>query len=572
MLVQLEVKNFALIESIAVELEWGLNVITGETGAGKSLFVDAAQVALGGRASHDFIRSGSDRSEVRALFVLNHRRLPEALAEKLALDEENTVLIERELRREGANRARINGRLASVNTIDEFASYMVELHGQHEQHRLLRADQQRALLDALGGETLEEERRQVADQYAAWRAVQEELTALLGDDAERARRLDFLRYQVQEIEAAELSPEEERELRERRKILGNLDQLREGLAEGMNLLSEGDPMHPALIEQMGQLVTMLGRLSEIDQTLEPAFSTSDGLQQQLQDLGRDLREHLDQLPFDPNELETIQERLQGIADLKRKYGATIADVLAYGDQARAEIERIESSEKRIEELKAKQEELEGQLANAAVVLSERRQETAQWLEVALIEALSDLQMEETQFEVAFEWPDDKHGIRIGDRRVRCSPHGADEVGFLISPNPGEPLMPLGKVASGGELARIMLALKNIAADADDTPTLIFDEIDAGVGGKAGQAVARKLASLARTHQVLCVTHLPQIAALADNHYHLRKRRVEGRTVTELLQLSGDDRVDELARMLGGDADATGREHARRLLAGGVNPS
>jgi len=568
LLAHLQVKNFALIEDIEVELSDGLNVITGETGAGKSLFVDAMQVALGGRGSTEFVRTGAEEATVWALFDLPDSLHAQQILDDLGIEApEATVLIEREIRRSGANRARINGRLASVATIAAFSKSMVELHGQHEQRGLISPNRQREILDSMGGPSLAAGLQAVESAVRRLRSIYERQREILGDSRERARRLDLLRYQRDEIDGAALDPHEEDELLDRRNVMANVQALRTGIGEAVTVLSEGDAGRVPMLEELGHLSASLGRLADMDPALGATQEVIHSAQLELEEAARALRRYLDCLDFDPQDRERVEQRLQLLTELKRKYGSSIQEVIAYGQEVVAEIARIESSEEEAERLGEEQLQAEREVAEAANALGAMRREAAESLRAGVESELADLHMENTRFAVHFERHEDPEGVPLGDGRFRVGLRGAEDVEFMISPNPGEPLMPLRRVASGGELARISLALESAAAAIESPPTLIFDEIDAGVGGRAGSAVARKLAGLARCHQVLCVTHLPQIASYADVHFYLAKHSSDERTVSTLTRLSAEQRVDEVARMLAGDIDREAAiAHARKMIA------
>ncbi len=568
MLGHLQVKNFALIEDMEIELSPGLNVITGETGAGKSLFVDAVQVALGARASTDYIRSGAEEASVWALFVLPDDDLALPM-EELGIDApEGTVLVQRDLRRHGANKARINGRLASVATVADFSRSMVELHGQHEQRGLLEPNTQRDILDAVGGHPLLQRRAEVGGLVERLREVTREQDDLLGDERERARRLDLLMYQLNEIGEADLDPAEEEDLLRRREVMAHTEDLRRISGDAVDRLSEGDPSRPAILFELGAISENLERMAGLDGDLEPIARGIQSGYLEIEEAVSSLRRYLEDLHFDEDEQRRIEERLELISGLKRKYGGSVDEVLEYGREVSSEIERIESSEEEASRLAKLREDLEVSLGDAALDLGRMRCEAAKRLKERVESELAGLHMEDTHFEARLSQREDPAGIGVGDKTVRISYTGAEEVEFLIAPNPGEPPMPLRRIASGGELARISLALESAAAAVQSPPTLIFDEIDAGVGGRAGTAVARKLAHLATTHQVLCVTHLPQIAAMADSHFHLAKETHEDRTISSAKLLDSEERVEEIARMLAGDIDRTAAlEHARSMLAG-----
>ncbi len=564
---RLAVEQFAIIDALEAELHPGLNVITGETGAGKSLFVDAVEIALGGRASAEYVRAGSDSAVVQALFFADDEEWDE-LECRLGVraDDEGEILIERELRPGGRNIARINGRLVSVASIRSFAESVVDLHGQHEQQGLTTSSQQRDMLDALAGEELQRERAEVARLVGELQEVREKLKRYLGDEKERARELDLLYYQQREIDEADLEVGEEEELRRRQNVLGNVEFLREGVGETVSGLMDGGPGTPPLVDLLGERASTLRKMAEVDEDLASSASRMEAAQYDVQELARELRQYSERLDYDPAELRRVEERLDLISRLKAKYGSSVQEIIAYRDDVASKIRDIENSAEKVEELGNREQEILETLGSAAERLSAMRSDAAQEVRRRVERELEDLLMQDTQFDVVLDRVPDESGVAIDGENYRCSEDGVDRVQFMISPTPGEPLRPLHRIASGGEMARVMLALKNILADADRTPVLIFDEIDAGIGGKAGRAVARKLASLARSHQILCVTHLPQIACMADAHLLLRKETKDGRTVSHLSRLGGEDRLQELGRMLGGGAAGRAeREHASRLL-------
>ncbi len=564
----LAVRDFALIEELEAELHPGLNVITGETGAGKSLFVDAVEITLGGRASSEYIRTGTPTAYVQALFFARAGSPPEGLFEETGthVGEDGEILLERELRRDGQNRARVNGRLTSVNAIRKLAGAMVDLHGQHQQQGLMNGAQQLEVLDALGGEEVQSLRREVSRLHGELGEVRIQLRKYLGDEKERARELDLLRYQLEEIDAAELDPQEEEELGRTRKILGNLEVLRSGIAEVLGVLMDGAPGRPPAVDAFGELSGSLGRLAEIDDNLRVHADSMEAMQYEVQETARALRRYADGLQYDSSELRRVEDRLDAISRLKRKYGNTVGEVLQYREQMARRLQDIENSRERVEALRQREATVLSSVAGSAVRLSKLRRQTAERIREQVEDELADLSMADTEFDIVFNRQPDEGGVEVEGERVRCSETGIDRIEFMISPNPGEPLRPLRRIASGGELARIMLALRTILAGADSTPVLIFDEIDAGIGGEAGQAVAEKLAVLAGSHQILCVTHLPQIAAMADMHLRLHKETRQQRTISELVQVSGGERLAELARMLGGGvSEEAALEHAQRLL-------
>ena len=566
MLTELHVQNFAIIDDLHLTFHPGFNVLTGETGAGKSIIIDAIELLLGGKASQDMVRAGASIARIEGFFELNpdHANQIRAWLQAHDLeDEEGVVILAREVRRHGRSVARINGRAVAQALLAELGEMLVDIHGQGQHLSLLNPRTHIHLLDAYAG--LLQARRQVANLVRELRSVRAELTRLRTSAREIARRVDLLTYQVEEIEAAGLVPGEEEALEAELRRLANAEELISEAAALNALLAEGDGESMAALDLMGEAMTRLEKLARLDPAqaplLEMAIQVFDGLQ----DLVREIGDYGAGLEFDPARLAEVEERLALIHRLKRKYGDTIDEILAFGQQARAELEALLDSETRTEELEAREEALLHAIGEQAHALSQARQAAAKELAQAVERELADLRMEGTRFQVELRQQPDESGCWVGQQRFAFDATGIDQVQFLVSANPGEPLRPLAKVASGGEAARLMLALKHVLARADATPTLIFDEIDQGIGGRVGAVVGQKMWELARTHQVLCVTHLPQIAAFADQHLQVTKQQREDRTVSQLQRLEGEARVRELAAMLGADSQA-GRQSAEELLA------
>jgi len=572
MLTEIHIRNFAIIEDLTLRFGEGLNVLTGETGAGKSIIIDAVSLLLGGRASTDVIRAGTDRAEVEGHFHLGARATDIApLLEAEGLEDEGDLLIlAREVRQNGRNICRVNGRAVTLSLLSEIGQQLVDIHGQSEHLSLLRVREHVELLDRYAG--LEAERAEMARLVHALRQVRGELADLRRDERELARRIDLLTYQVQEIADARLEPGEEEALEAERRRLANAEQITLLAAEITQALEDGTDEQMSAVDLLGQAVQSLTRLARIDPDVEGTRRQIEELSYQLSDVARDLRRYREGIEFNPARLAEVEERLDLIYNLKRKYGDSIEEVLAFGERAQAELNSITHAGERIAELEAEEERLLCAIGEVGQRLSTARREAGERLAQAVERELGDLRMERARFSVDLQWQDDPEGAYVGDRRLAFDATGLDRVEFLISANPGEPLRPLARVASGGETARLMLALKAVLSRADETPTLIFDEIDVGIGGRVGAIVGRKLWGLtapgvggSRAHQVLCVTHLPQLAAYGDTHYHVIKT-VEGeRTLTHVRQLVGDERVKELAAMLGAPT-AAGQESAAAMLA------
>ena len=551
MISRLCIRDFAVIDELDVEFSSGLNLLTGETGAGKSIIVDAISIALGERAGTETVRSGRDRATVEA--VLEVGDSPEALR---VLDdaglspEDGLIIVSREVLKTGKSQCRINGRPAPVSLLKEITDRLVDTHGQHEHQFLLRADRHLEVLDAWCGHEILSLRNKVADGFAELRRLKSELHQLQNDERDRARNIDLYQFQIQEIANARLTPGEEEELTADRTRLANAEKLHAGASSAFELLGEGDR---SSLDMLGDAVMALQGLAEVDSQLQPTIESLQAALYQIQDAARDLRAYRDGIQFNPERLEEINERLDLIRTLKKKYGETIEEIIAYGSDLEGKLELLAHSEERTGELQAEIESLQAQVMADAEKLSALRQKGGSAFTKSVEKELTSLGMPSAVLQLA------------------CNRHdldstGIDSIEFLISANPGEPPRPLAKIASGGEISRIMLAIKSVMAAADSMPTLIFDEIDVGVGGRTAAVIGDKLNSLAKTSQVLCVTHLPQIACNPGRHFAIEKRMLDGRTVVRVRKLSDEERVAELARMLGGaDPSATAIQHAREML-------
>jgi DNA repair protein RecN (Recombination protein N) len=565
MLQELRIRNFAIIDEVVLQFGTGLYVLTGETGAGKSIIVDAIEMLLGGRADSNVIRAGEETASVEGIFSLEEGTLADlrALLEPEGLWEEGNVLtLAREMRREGRNIVRINGRAVNLAILRDVGQLLVDVHGQSEHLSLLRTREHLRLLDRFAG--LEEKRREFSEKVAELRTVREELEQIRAGEREAARRIDMLTYQIGEIEAARLQPEEEGALLEERTRLGNAEQLATLADQAVEALdSEEEEQRPAS-DSLGEAARTLAALAKIDPSQEPSRETAQGVLDQAAELSRALRTYRESIEFNPKRLEQVEERVELLRTLKRKYGDTLAAVAAHAVNARQELEGIAHADERRAELEGREREMLAELGRAGAELSESRTRAAETLARGIETELADLRMEGAKFSVDRRWEESPDGAIIGEKRIAFDSTGLDRVEFLVAPNPGEGLKPLTKVASGGETSRLMLALKSVLAKADRTPTLIFDEIDQGIGGRVGMVVGRKLWRLTPRHQVFCVTHLPQLAAYGDRHYKVEKIVLGKRTQTLVKLLHARDRVAELAVMLGTLSETT-RESAEEIL-------
>ena len=532
MLRLLHIENIAVIEQAEIVFEDGFNVMTGETGAGKSIVIDAISAILGERAYRDMIRTGTSRAAVRAIFD----RVPELpwFAENgVPYDAETDI--RRELTADGKNLCRVNGTAVTVGVLKKLGVQLINIHGQHDSAALFDEAQHLTVLDSFAED--EAERAAYAERYEAVRALRREIDRLSMDESEKLRRMESLQYQIDELTKAHLRPGEEEELEARRKLMQNAEKLSDGLHEASACL-DGDSQTDGAATLLGQAERALARLARIDDQLAPLQETVADLMYRVRDCAEQVAEQVDALSFSEAELDDVEQRLDILHRLHRKYGPTCEEMLVYLEKAKNELDEIEFSSDRVEQLKKKLRAAEQTAQEAALVLRERRKRAGEQLSARICSELAELDMKKVEFSCVFT-------------ETELTPLGADAVAFYMTANAGEALKPLSKVASGGELARIMLALKNVLAERDHVPTLIFDEVDTGVSGRAAQRGAEKLLAVSRTKQVLCVTHLPQLAALADTHFRIAKREADGRTYTSVTPLDFEGRRQELARIIGG---------------------
>ena len=551
MLRELRLKNFAVVESVDVSFAPGLNVLTGETGAGKSILIDAIVLVRGGRAQSDVIRAEAETATVEAVFAVEGVAAARAVLDDagLAADDNGEVVVRRELARSGRHRAFVNDSPVTVALLERLGDVLLEVHGQHEHQRLLEPARQLELLDRFAD--AEDAVARVSALHAKYRAAQEEAERTRSADRDRAQREDLLRFQVSELDAARLRPGEEEELRAEARRLQHAERFLGGLAEAADLLQDA-PQSAG--ERLARTLKILHDLGRLDPAFAAPAEALEGARVQIDEALAAIRHLRDGVGAEPGRLDAVHERLDALARLKRKYGDSEAAMLEFRAEAARELERLE----RHDELMAAHErvlgELSSELGAAAATLSERRRAAATKLAGQVQKALRALGMERAEFEVALE------------RLPEPGPRGIDRAELRLSTNPGEEIKPLARVASGGELSRTMLALKSVLARADRMPILIFDEVDAGIGGRVASVVAQTLAAAADGRQVLCVTHLAPIAAVADQHLHVTKSVRAGRTRVAVAPLGADERVEEVARMLGGATTTTAaRQHARDLL-------
>ncbi|MFL5624457.1 MAG: DNA repair protein RecN [Ktedonobacteraceae bacterium] len=621
MLLELTIKDFAIIDALHLRLNRLFNVFTGETGAGKSIIIDAVNALLGGKIGAEFVRAGCERATVEGVFsigalppITEHWQamneaptngangatmfdafdaaeaqrvqrlqndagsadasvaLAALLSEYDIVPEDGQLILSRDIFRSGRTVARINGRALSQQVLQHVASWLVDIHGQSEHMSLLRPEQHVNFLDRYA--ELLPLRAQLATKVTEWRAARKTLQELQRDERDQVRRAEFLRFEIEEIENAKLQPNEIEELEQERKVLSNAERLRElctmvyGSIKGADIGS--DDFKPAL-DQLRIAQRSLTELVRLDKSLqEYADSLAEALYR-LEDVAASISSYETDIEDDPRRLADIEERLDLITKLKRKYGATIEEILKRAVEDQAELDKITNRDEIIANLQRQDVQSRQEIGHIAQQLSTRRREAAAHLAAAMEEQLNDLNMKRARFQVEIEQMPDEQGVPASldgqaEQYYACDLTGIDRVQFLIAPNPGEPFKPLTKIASGGETSRLMLALKTILSAADATPTLIFDEIDAGISGRSGQVVGEKLWMLTQNHQVICVTHLPQIAAFADTHYNVNKQIFDNRTMTIVNELRPEQRVREIAHIMGGNVSEFSLKSAEEMLA------
>ena len=554
MLKTLTVWNFALLEHVEINFDAGLNILTGETGAGKSILIDALGAVLGHRLSADAIRTGCDWLRVEAIFdISGEKRLHGLLAEQAIDDEDDTLIVTRQIATKGKNVILVNGCHVTLGVLRAIGEFLVDIHGQHENLALTRADNQFALLDGSDG-AIPELRAAYAEAYRAWRDAAKALEETKASANVSADRMDMLKWQAQEIGEANLRPHEDEELETEINRLSNAERITENLSEADALLSGGGDSE-GILSEVGALQRRLEALRQFDKVFDDAAPMLEDAVCQLKEISYTVQNYRDSMDFDPERLDALQSRMDAIDKLERKYGASIEAVLAYREKIEKEIESAENFDERVAALEKKCAETEAEAKRRAALLTGRRNEAAKALSAAIVGQLSALGM-----------PDAKLSVSLSPSEL--SSRGADEIELLFSANAGETEKPLSKVASGGELSRIALAIKAVAAAGDSVAqSMVFDEIDTGIGGRTAQMVAERIALVAARKQVLCITHLPQIACMADVHYYLEKSARDGKTSTDVRALPPKERAKEIARMASGaDATAASLTNAKEMIA------
>jgi len=539
MLSFLRIQNVALIHMLEISFGGRLNILSGETGAGKSIIIDSINFVLGERMGKNFIRSGETMAEVEALITIGDTSVAAALrALGVSMEEDDALLLYRSVTDSGRSTCRVNGRVVTIGMLKEISALLIDIHGQHEHQSLLNPARHIELLDRFCGDALEDLKATAVDRFRAYREVVKQIKAITTDAADREAKLEMYAFQVKEIEAAKLKSNEEESLDARRRFLNASERLTDAAGDTLSALY-GHEDGASALDLLGAALGPSAMLAEIDETQREFADAIRDMHARLDDLLRDFRRYCDNLESDPKELDRVEARLDTIYKLKKKYGASVVEVLAQAAQAREKLEAIENSDEALAELAEDKVRLEKELVRLSAQMSAVRKTAAQNIEREIETVLRDLGMKSAAFSILIE------------RKKELSPSGFDKIEFLIAPNAGEPMKGLSQIASGGEMSRVMLALKTALADYDHIETFIFDEIDTGVSGRTAQQVAEKLAAIGRKHQVLCITHLPQIAAMGDNHYLIEKQATGNRTITSMHELDELAIIHELARLTSG---------------------
>lgn len=557
MLTQLDIQNIALIDRLNLEISQGLNVLTGETGAGKSILIDSINAVLGERVSKDLIRSGREKAIIEAVFQYENTQIDKVLEEAGIDSEDGNIILSREISLSGKNTCRINGRLVNVSMLKQIGELLLDIHGQHDNQSLLKTETHIDLLDAFGGSTIEKYKTEYMELFSQYKSIKSKLQSLAGDKGEMARRMDMLNFQIEEIENARLKKGEDDSLFAKRHILANSERIMNSIVKAYELLNEGTNTGKSALYNSNKALQELTAVLKYDPELGSISERLESVIYQLEDICEELRSKRESAEFSPDELMSIDERLDIITRLKRKYGTTIEEVLDFLSKSRQQYQELLQSESLIEELNKQLTELTKKLFESAEKLHSEREKAALILEKNITAELENLEMKNCSFKV---------NMTFNNVDRSFSKNGLNTAEFLISSNAGEPLKPLSKIASGGEMSRIMLAIKTILANVDAIPTLIFDEIDTGISGKAAQKVGEKLSYISKTHQVLCVTHLSQLACMADNHLYIEKSSDGGNTYTTVKALDHKGRVQEIARIIGGtDITPLALKHSEELI-------
>lgn len=553
MLCQLSIENIALIDKLSLELKDGLNILSGETGAGKSIIIDSLNFVLGERADKSLIRFGTDKASVEAVFEDYDTPAVDAYLEDLGIEREDVLVLRRKMSVDGKNECRINGRISTLSTLKGLTELLVDIHGQHEHQSLLKSANHVTLLDKLGEKKIATLKEDVENDYKQYTSLKREF-ARFGNSDERERKLDILNFQIGEIEKADVKDGEEDELLTARKRIRNMEKIISALEGAKNLLDGYDSQ--SVSASIKNSVALLNTISSYDESIEPIADRLDSFKVEITDISETLSDMLQKLDFDSRSADKIEERLEVVRNILRKYGGSFESLQRFYEEAVNEAQMLSNATERVEELEKEIEKAAKDLLVSAKKLSEERRKVADKFEKDITKELCDLGMGGSTFKVDIQKSEDVDDI---------SANGMDSVEFMISPNVGEPLKPLAKIISGGEMSRFMLAFKNILAGVDDIGTMVFDEIDTGISGNISQVVSEKMCNISRARQVIAVTHMPSLAAMADNHYLISKSTQNGKTLTHVDLLQDD--TDEVARLIGGnDYSIYAVPHAKEMKA------
>lgn len=541
MLLELNISNFIIIEKMKITLDKGFNIITGETGSGKSIVIDALNMLLGGRASKDYIRTGCHKAFIEGLFYIEKLENFKSILDEYGIEfeEDNMLLISREIFSSGKSISRINGRVVTLNMLNKLTKKLVDLHGQHEHQSLLSAENHIELLDSLGKEKIKNLVICMKKEYDKLKELKNRLKRIGIDEMEKERKIDLLKFQLNEIDSAELKSNEEEKIIKELSLLSNAEELINTVNSIIQCINTSDYYKTSLLDQINSISKNLTKVAKYNNKFKEYNDIIETIYYQLKDISTELRLYQETIEYDPEKIRLLEERLELINNLKRKYGNTIREILNYRDKIANELESILNNEKEIENIKKEIHSVEEKLNLICEKLSNERKFIGKQIEAEITKELRELNLKNVKFVVNFE------------KLNYFTEKGLDKVDFLISTNPGEPLKPLNKVVSGGELSRIMLAIKTILADVDSIPCLVFDEIDTGISGKTAMIVGEKIRNISEVRQVICITHLPQIAVLGNAHFYIEKKEEKGKVIAKIKKLNYGERVDEISRLLGG---------------------
>jgi DNA repair protein RecN (Recombination protein N) len=556
MIVELNISNFAIINDLNINFTKGFNVLTGETGAGKSIIVEGISMILGERASKDLVRTGSEKSTLEGLFFLeNPAKISEILEEYgIDVDPNNYLLISREIHSNGRSVSRVNGRTVTLTMLNNITSNLVDIHGQHEHQSLLNVDNHIKLIDTFGDNELSSLLEYVKDKYDELVKERKKIKEISLNSIEKDREIDLLKYQLNEIDNADLLKYDEEEVIKEYSKMSNIKEIGYSLGEVADIINNTDYNNISILDNVNRTITKINGIKDYDDKFKQYNRIIEGISFELQDLYRDMRDYLEGLRIDEERMEFLEDRINTTNTLKKKYGNTIEDILHYRDSIEDRLNTLLNNEKEIKRINNNIKSIETELTDCCNRITKIRKILSKSIEASITKELNELNMENVVFKINFS------------RLEYFTPKGLDKIEFLISTNKGEKLKPLSRIVSGGEMSRIMLAFKRILADYDNIPCLIFDEIDAGISGRTAQVVGEKIKMISKNHQVICISHLPQIAALADTHYVIEKRTVNEETTTIVRKLDDDERIEELSRLLGGvDLTDTTKLHAKEML-------